>query len=315
MPLCWVGDPSEEDLRRALATVAPALADLPMRINQRHPQSNPLYWSSSAWLDDRFVIKYAWSEVRAARLQREGVLLARLRIRAPSLPLPDVVAASAEPALLVTRAVDGGPLSWDMATELAGHEVACVADSLAGFLTQLHRLPVAELLHDLPTVVPTAQGDTGRLRSRFPMLVDERRARAVLGWCDWVDQVLAEPVAPEAVLVHGDLHGYNQVWDTSALTLQAIVDFEESGAADPHFDFRYLPGNAHSLDLLLAVIDAYERRSRIRLRLGRVMAWHVLTVLGDALWRTEAGVALPGGGDAPRWVDDLAIRLAELNLA
>jgi hypothetical protein len=28
------------------------------------------------------------------------------------------------------------------------------------------------------------------------------------------------------------------------------------------------------------------------------MAWHILTVLGDALWRTEAGVELPGGGYA-----------------
>ena len=28
------------------------------------------------------------------------------------------------------------------------------------------------------------------------------------------------------------------------------------------------------------------------------MAWHVLTSLGDAMWRTEAGVALPGGGTA-----------------
>lgn len=283
-----------------------------MTINPRHPSSNPLYWSASAWLDDRFVIKYAWSKIRAARLQREGVLLGRLRARAPWLPVPDVIAASAEPALLVTRAVDGGPLSWDMATELSGGELATVADELARFLTQLHRLPVAELLHDLPTVIPTAQGDTGRLRSRFPKLVDERRAMAVLGWCDWVDQVLVEPLPSPTVLVHGDLHGYNQVWDTSTLTLQAVVDFEESGAADPHFDFRYLPGNARSLELLHRVIDAYERRSGTPLLLGRVMAWHVLTVLGDALWRTEAGVALPGGGDAPAWVDDLAIRLQTL---
>lgn len=39
------------------------------------------------------------------------------------------------------------------------------------------------------------------------------------------------------------------------------------------------------------------------------MAWNVLTVLGDALWRTEAGVALPGGGDSSSWVDDLRDRL------
>ena len=50
------------------------------------------------------------------------------------------------------------------------------------------------------------------------------------------------------------------------------------------------------------------------LAIERVMAWHGLTVLGDALWRTEAGVALPGGGGATSWVDDLARRLDMLQL-
>ena len=40
----------------------------------------------------------------------------------------------------------------------------------------------------------------------------------------------------------------------------------------------------------------------------------LLTVMGDALWRTEAAVELPGGGDAAGWVDDLAVRFDELGL-
>jgi hypothetical protein len=44
------------------------------------------------------------------------------------------------------------------------------------------------------------------------------------------------------------------------------------------------------------------------------MAWNVLTTLGDALWRTEAGVALPGDGTATTWVDDLASRMDALAL-
>jgi aminoglycoside phosphotransferase (APT) family kinase protein len=34
-----------------------------------------------------------------------------------------------------------------------------------------------------------------------------------------------------AVLVHGDLHGDNQVWDRSELRL--VVDFENVGATEP----------------------------------------------------------------------------------
>ena len=44
------------------------------------------------------------------------------------------------------------------------------------------------------------------------------------------------------------------------------------------------------------------------------MAWHVLTALGDAMWRTEAGVALPGGGTATTYVDRLSLELEALEL-
>ena len=44
------------------------------------------------------------------------------------------------------------------------------------------------------------------------------------------------------------------------------------------------------------------------------MAWHIRTVLGDALWRTEAGVPLPGkGGTAGTWVDELDDRMRAVN--
>ncbi len=94
----------------------------------------------------------------------------------------------------------------------------------------------------------------------------------------------------------------------------AVVDFEESGVADPHFDLRYLPSNAQGPDLVLAVMAAYERLCERRLAMERVMAWHVLTALGDALWRTEAGVALPGGGTATTYVDRLSRDLTALDL-
>lgn len=44
------------------------------------------------------------------------------------------------------------------------------------------------------------------------------------------------------------------------------------------------------------------------------MAWHVLTALGDALWRTEGGVALPGGGTATTYIDRLSLELAAVGL-
>ncbi len=54
-----------------------------------------------------------------------------------------------------------------------------------------------------------------------------------------VDGVLARPAA--TALVHGDLHGHNQVWQHDRPRLRAVVDFETCGIADPEYDFRSLP--------------------------------------------------------------------------
>lgn len=314
MAVGWLADGTEESLRAAMASCAPHLADLPMRINAQHAQSNPLWWSSSAVVDERFVVKFAWSEVRAIRLWREGMVLERLRALEPSLPTPEPVVLSKDPALLVTRRVAGAPLSWEWASGLSARETTVVAQQIAGFLVRLHGLDTARVVGDLTEVHPTAQADTDLLRRRILGLIDDGRAALVTRWCDWVDGVLGGQT-PAEVLVHGDLHGYNQVWDSASASLLAVVDFEESGVADPHFDFRYLPSNARRPELMVAVMDAYERLSGHRLALERIMAWHILTALGDALWRTEAGIALPGGGTATTYVDRLNVMMSELDLS
>ena len=94
----------------------------------------------------------------------------------------------------------------------------------------------------------------------------------------------------------------------------AVVDLEECGPGDRHFDFRYLPGNSSSTELMLAIVDAYERHTGETLSLERIMAWHILTALGDALWRTEAGVELPGGGDPHSYVDEVEGRLNDVGV-
>jgi aminoglycoside phosphotransferase (APT) family kinase protein len=280
----------------------------------RHPQSNRRYWSSSAVVGGRFVVKFAWSEVRAVSLWREGVILRRLAADCPSLPVPEPVVLHRAPALLATRLVAGVPLQWEWARSLSGAGTAGVAGQLGDFLAQLHGLDAGPILAGLPVVEPTPQADTGALRGRFPPLVDGRRAASVLRWCGWVDGVLSERSPFPDVLLHGDLHGHNQVWDAATPTLLAVVDFEECGTGDPHYDLRYLPGYAPHLDLTRAVIEAYEQHSGRRLAIERVLAWHVLTALGDALWRTEAGIALPGGGTAITYVDELSSRFASLGL-
>jgi hypothetical protein len=69
---------------------------------------------------------------------------------------------------------------------------------------------------------------------------------------------------------------------------------------------------------LTATVKQYEVLTGRRLSLERIMALHVCTTLGYALWRSEAGLALllprAGGGTLADYVDELAGRLALLGI-
>lgn len=298
-------------MRDALARVAPDLADGSMVVTPKAEQPNPLYWSGSAIVDGAFVVKFAWAEEPARRVWREGVLLQRLAATDPDLPIPRVVQVSQQPALTITEMEAGDPLSWEWANERDHAEAETLGSAIGAFVARLHAVPAAPVLAGLPPYAPRPQADTSRLRARYPALVDDHRAEMVRGWCDWVDHALSPRTTDADVLVHGDLHGYNQLWNQASLHLTLVLDFETAGLAEAEFDFRYLPGNCRTPQFTLAAIDAYEKQVHQSIDLRRVLAWNVRTHLGDALWRTEAHVPLPGGGDAATWVDDLARRLHE----
>ena len=131
-------------------------------------------------------------------------------------------------------------------------------------------------------------------------------------WCDWADATLASPGL--AVLVHGDLHGDNQVWDHDELRL--VVDFETIGAAEPEYDLRTFPGPGMGpgVELLAAVMRHYQQVTGRQLSANRVMAWHLRNTLGDALWRSEAGIPLADHRTPTAWVDDLSTRFSALGI-
>jgi len=115
-----------------------------------------------------------------------------------------------------------------------------------------------------------------------------------------------------AVLVHGDLHGDNQVWDRGEL----VVDFENIGAAEPEYELRAFPGpgTGPGLELLTAIMRQYQQVTGRQLSPARVMAWHLRQALGDVLWRSEAGLPLADHRTPPQWVEDLAARFSALSI-
>ena len=308
----WLASPSVGELRQAIGQVLPDLAGRPVELIDRVVTHDPRFFQGRAVLDGTYVVKFAWSEPPARRIVHEGRVLAALGDLRESLPVPRVVASSAAPALLITRLVAGGPLSWEGANEVSGQRRDRLVEDLAGFVAVLHDQAtldgVGNAVARLGPPDPGAQASTAELRTRFVSLIGPTQVPVVDAWCDWVDDVLAEPA--DTVLLHGDLHGSNLVWDQASGALRLVADFESAGIGDPAFDFRYLPGQARTADLFLEVAGRYAQLSGRPPNLERAMAWHIRTMLGDALWRTEAGVPLPGsGGTASSWVAELEVRM------
>jgi aminoglycoside phosphotransferase (APT) family kinase protein len=273
---------------------------------------DPPYQKGSVIVGDRFLVKFAWSRAAASGLAVEiGVLTALAD--GPVAPfLPEVIAASMDPLLLVTRLVPGTSLfevAGSVSPDRAGRQ-------LASFLTALHQPATrdrAEAAVGALTGARLPPATTGALRSWFSRRVRPEQHRAVIRWCDWTDAVLASPAAP-AVLVHGDLHGDNQVWDGDELRL--VVDFETVGSAEPEYDLRTFPGPGMGpgVELLTAIMRHYEKLNGRRLSVDRVMAWHVRAALGDVLWRTDYGIPLADHRTPPEWIDDLAARFRALGI-
>lgn len=310
--LGWLSDGTVDSVRGALRLLSPELSPSAVRLLPWIEQSNPDWHRGAAVLDDKLVVKFAWAKTAAERVWHEARIL-RVLGSYPTLRIPSVVATSSDPALLVTELVAGGPLTYD---EVAGSDrpwLERTASDLARFLAELHRPEVlAAVIDEMgPMAAPVPQATTDAIRQRLSPWLRSDQIGLVSVWCDWADGALEAPQAN--VLVHGDLHGHNQVWDERQ-ALRAVVDFEASGPTEVAFDFRYLPSQGPTLDLFVATCAHYAEFSGIPVDVARVMAWHIRTVLGDALWRSEAGVELPGGGTQAEWVDELGTRLAELNV-
>jgi aminoglycoside phosphotransferase (APT) family kinase protein len=304
----WLSEPSPAAVTEALRAAVPELSGLPFDIPDLSGQDDPVWQTSSAALGEDFFVKFAWSRAAARFVLHQISVLGALGCE-PAVPfLPEVVASSTDPLILVTRRVRGSSLFKvvdSIDTDHAGLQ-------LARFLAALHgdetRRRVEAVTGAVTAWYPMVT--TSALRERFGRWVRAEQQRKVAGWCDWADEILAEPCP--LVLVHGDLHGDNQVWDGGEL--KVVLDFENVGTGEPEYELRGFPGPGMGpgLELLTAVMRHYERMTGRGLSTERVMAWHIRQALGDALWRSEAGIPLPDHRTPGEWVTDLAARFRRL---
>ena len=304
----WLAECSDGAVREALRAVAPELGGCSVEVGP-DGQGDPQWWSSTARVGGRFVAKFAWSRPAALLLAHEIAVLAALA-REPAVPfLPEVVASSTDPVLLITRLVPGASL-FDVVDSIdrdrAGRQ-------LAWFLAALHDARTRERTEAAVGRLTGARlppATTDVLRERIGTWIGPGQHRRVTTWCDWADAALARP--GPAVLVHGDFHGDNQVWEGCELRL--VIDFATAGAAEPEYDLRAVLGTGPGVELMAATVRHYRDFTGRQLSVDRVMAWHLRQALYDLLWRSERGLPMADRRAPSDWVDDLAARFRALGI-
>lgn len=164
----WLAECSAEALGEALRVVAPELSGGPVTVPVLDPavKGDPLWWSSSAVVGGRFVVKFAWSRPAALRLAHEIGVLTALALK-PRVPfLPEVVASSTDPVLLITRLTPGASLFKVISSidaDRAGQQLAC-------FLAALHHPSARQRAEAVVGPLTGAQlppATTAALRERF----------------------------------------------------------------------------------------------------------------------------------------------------
>jgi aminoglycoside phosphotransferase (APT) family kinase protein len=309
--MTWLAECSAAALGEALRVVAPELSGYPVTVPGPAGKQDPQWHSGCVPLGERFFVKFAWSRPAALQLAHEIAVLDMLG-REPAVPfLPEVVVSSTDPLLLITRRVPGASL-FDVVDSIDRDHAA---GQLVQFLAALHhpatRQRVEAAVGPLTDpVLPPAM--TPAMRDRFGRWIRPDQRRTVSRWCDWADAILASP--GPAVLVHGDFHGDNQVWDRDELRL--VMDFATAAAAEPEYELRAFPGPGMGpgLELLTAIMHHYQQATGRQLSAGRLMAWNLRQSLYDALWHSEAGIPLNDHRTPPQWVDDLAARFSALGI-
>ncbi|SKC37252.1 aminoglycoside phosphotransferase family protein [Krasilnikoviella flava] len=266
----------------------PDLAHLPVRLGARG-------WDNQLWrLGDEFAVRLPWATDGAdALLRKEHAWLPGL---APHLPLPvPVPQRLGEPGALfgrpwiVTTWVPGEPSDRAPVTRPEA------ADTLAGFLTALHR--------PAPDDAPTGRGRGGPLEDHsagFEQGLAEAAGRGLVPDPEGVLAVWRDALAAPAwdgprVWLHADLHPANVL--TADGGLCGVIDFGDLCAGDPAYDlagaWRLLPDGA--VDPFHAAYRGPDGRVADEATRRRARGWAAGTALGGLLVGEAGDHGRPGG--------------------
>ena len=223
--MSWLPEPSPAAVVDALRVVAPALAGLPVTIPSPVGQDDPVFQMSSAALGDDFVVKFAWSQAAARFILHQITILETLAPSGGPLPARGRRGRD-QPADPGHQAGARDKLVRSRGPDRPGPRGRAARAVPGGTAQRPDATPRRGGRWSDPAWYPLVT--TAALREQFGRLVT--RGSSGPSSAGAIGRRGPGAAGPQ-VLVHGDLHGDNQVW--SAGELQVVLDFENVGLAEP----------------------------------------------------------------------------------
>ena len=192
-------------------------------------------------INEKYVFRFPKHPPGVELLLNESRILEKIRSRLP-LPIPDPIYISQDRQAGKVFAgypmLPGEPL-WRETLEGIPDEdtLQRLADQLAGFLKELHSIPIAEAGADLP-VHETREQWAALYHDIQQHLFDRMRPEARDGIQDIFEEYLAHPrsYAFQPAFRHGDFGPSNILFDRQTRRISGILDFAFAGPGDPAVD-------------------------------------------------------------------------------
>jgi aminoglycoside 2''-phosphotransferase len=215
----------------------PELVILEVSLNSQEGQYNDLLL-----INNRIIFRFPKFEAGLATLQRETFLLKQIKGRLPlAIPNPKFVSQdmkSVGRAFMGYPKIEGEPLWNPRFQSIKDQQVLeHLATQLAGFLWELHHLPLDQFEANLPLndLLQDWQKMYEEIRTLvFPKLSPESQDAISYHFETYLNQAAAHPFEP--ALRHGDFGSGNILYNPQTQSISGILDFGFAGLGDPALD-------------------------------------------------------------------------------
>ncbi len=221
--------------------IYPQLAIERVRLNQEGQYNDVLI------VNDEWVFRFAKFAQGIDALKREAAILHRIQnyitIAIPNPIFHYLDSNKIGEAFVGYRLLPGQPLWLENFQAIADLDVQMrMAHQLAGFLRQLHTIPISQF-HGLNLPIADHVQEWHDLYQRIRQrLFSKMRADAREQVTSHFENYFANPHAYhfEPVLRHGDFGTGNLLYDPATFTINGVIDFGATTLGDPAIDFAGL---------------------------------------------------------------------------